>query len=369
MTALDLAGTLLWHRDFPGNPIPPRIGGDGTVWVAHRGPDGAAFTGLSANTGSTIRTVRPEHDPSEHLGALAILPDGFCASWLPADRFHVIPKESTARVARHDIHGNSRWSTSAPLGPLSYPGVVELSQNSRWRPEPKRPWNPRTIEAHHWEPLLVSSHRVAATFADSSGIAVTFLTDAESGELVAATEPAPSHHKAIIGPGEFLIGFQGYGAFSTTHYDDAGTALRTWPSHAMLLIDRHGAILGPESENRLPSRSHFARLEPDGTVLRGPALSGYYTSYPALDLDGTAVFWRDTRLLAVDRDFETRELLALKDEKRNIVSSILLLDAGRVAFALDNDVLIATNTGLAPLDDGIWPCANGGLGGNPVAYL
>ncbi len=224
-------------------------------------------------------------------------------------------------------------------------------------------------KAHHWEPLLVAGHRVAATFADKhSGIAVTFFLDTDTGQLIAASRPGPGHHKAISGPGEFLIGFQGYGAFSTGRYDDAGIVMQEWPTHAMILIDRHGGISGPESENVLPSRSHYVRLEPDGTVRRGPALPGYYTSYPALDSKGTAVFWRDGRLRAVDRNLQMRDLLALDEEKRAVISRIMLLRDGRVAFALRDQLIILPRTGLGPLDSGIWPCADGGLPGNPVLH-
>jgi hypothetical protein len=60
------------------------------------------------------------------------------------------------------------------------------------------------------EPLLISGHRVAATFANGgSGIAVTFFLDTNTGQLVATSRPGPSHHRAISGPGEFLIGFRG----------------------------------------------------------------------------------------------------------------------------------------------------------------
>src|SRR5215467_3669259 len=107
-----------------------------------------------------------------------------------------------------------------------------LSVETDWEVRPAKPWAPRTIEAHHWEPLLVAGHRVAATFADGrSGIAVTFFLDTDTGQLVAASRPGPGHHKAISGPGEFLIGLQGYGAFSTGRYDDAGIVLQEWPTH------------------------------------------------------------------------------------------------------------------------------------------
>lgn len=366
LIALGLDGGVLWRRTFGGHPGPPRVSGSGTVWIAHRGPDSGMLTELDAS-GTVVREVIAEHEPSEHLRAFAVLPDGICASWLPAGRSHVAPPGRQARVARHGLDGACRWSAPAVLDQLSYPGCVEASAETGWRARPARPWTPRTIEAHHWEPLLVSGHRVAATFADGgSGIAVTFFLDAGTGQLIATSRPGPSHHKAISGPGEFLIGSQGYGAFSTSCYNDAGAVTQEWPTHAMILIGRDGRISGPESENVLPSRSHYVSLEPDSTVRRGPALPGYYTSYPALDSDGTAVFWRDGRLRAVDRDLQERVLFAREEETRAVISKIMLLRDGWVAFAVHDELIILPRTGLGPLDGGIWPCADGGLHGNPV---
>lgn len=366
LTATDTDGQPLWRRTFDGHPGRPRISSDGTVWIAHRGSTGAMFTELDVE-GTVLREVVPEHETFEHLGAFVVLRDGICASWLPAERSHVVPAGRHARVACHRLDGSARWSTPAVLEQLSFPGVVEMGVETGWEVRPSKPWTPRTIEAHHWEPLLVAGHRVAATFADGgSGIAVTFFMDTETGQFVGTNRPGPGHHKAIAGPGEFLIGSQGYGAFSTARYDASGAVAQEWPTHAMLLIDRSGAICGPESENRLPSKSHFVALEPEGTVRRGPELTGYYTSYPALDSNGTAVFWRDGRLHAIDRDFQARELFALEEDKRAVISRILLLSDGRLAFALHDELFILRSTDLGPLDSGIWPCADGGLHGNPV---
>ena len=368
LTAVDLAGGVLWRRKFNGHPSPPRVSSSGSVWVAHRGPTGAVLTELDA-AGSTLRSIAPEHEPFERLGSFVVLPDGICASWLPAERSRAVLAGRHARVARHAEDGSVRWSTPAVPDQLSFPGCVGISAETNWAIRPSKPWAPQRIEAHHWEPLLIAGHRVAATFADRrTGIGVTFFLDTATGRLVAATCPGPSHHKAIVGPGGFLIGSRGYGTFSTARYDSSGAVVGEWPTHAMLLIDRHGAISGPESENVTPSRSCFVGLDPDGTVRRGPALSGYCTTYPALDNEGTAVFWRDGRMLAVDVDFQMRELFALQGEKRGVMSKIMLLDQGQVAFALHDELFILPLTGLGPLDSGVWPCADGGLRGNPVTH-
>lgn len=58
-------------------------------------------------------------------------------------------------------------------------------------------------------------------------------------------------------------------------------------------------------------------------------------------------------------------LFAQKDD-RPVMSRILLLEQGQVAFALHDELLIFRGTGLKPLASGPWPCGEGNLNGNPV---
>lgn len=328
LSALDQDGTLLWQRRFAGLPSRPRVSDSGTVWINHA----ETLTEVAAD-GSVLRS-----HTLAHVGAFVVLPDGLCTA------------SPQGNVTRYDENGAVRWSTPIDLDVLI---VVQ--------------GRPRTVELSFWAPLLVSGNRIAAGFADgSTGIAATWFLDLTTGELVGVTPRGPQHCKAIAGPGEFLVGSQGYGEFSTSRYDASGRETRRWASHVMPLVDRHGGIRGPEYENCLPSRSRFRCLDQDGTVRGGPPLSEYYTTYPALDRDGTAVFWRDGRLLAVDASFELRELFALPDE-RSIMSRILLLRQGKVVFTLDDELLIFSGTGLGPLDTGWWPCGDGNLRGNPVS--
>ncbi|WP_424919932.1 hypothetical protein [Streptomyces sp. wa1064] len=106
----------------------------------------------------------------------------------------------------------------------------------------------------HWEPLLVSADRIAAGFTDTrGGIGRTFFLDLDSGETVSATSPAPAGRKAIAGPGQFLIGSQGYGAFTTGRFGRDGAEIARWASHGAMLVDKNGSPSGPELENCLPS--------------------------------------------------------------------------------------------------------------------
>ncbi|WP_223874618.1 hypothetical protein [Salinispora fenicalii] len=365
LTAVDPAGRVIWQRTFEGRPRPPRVTPAGTVWLSQRGPTGHTFTEMGPD-GQVLRSVVPEHQAHEHLGAFVLLPDGFCVIWLPASPYRQVPPGQAPRVARHTQTGAVTWSTPLPPAELSSPGVVEAGVDTDWELRPKKPWRPRTISVGYREPLLVSANRVLADITDaSSGIGVCTILDATTGAIVTTTPPGPYMHKAITGPGSFLIGQQGYGAFTTTHYDPDGHAQQTWPSHGMMLVDHHGAISGAESENVTPSRSRFRVLNPDSSVSDGPLLSGYYTTYPALDADGTAVLWRDGKLLAVDPDLQARTLFT-QDDDRAVMSRILLLERGRVAFSLHDELLLFRSTGLSQLDHGSWPCGDGNLHGNPV---
>jgi hypothetical protein len=95
-------------------------------------------------------------------------------------------------------------------------------------------------------------------------------------------------------------------------------------------------------------------------------ITGYVTTHPALDHNGTMVFWRDGKLLTIDAAFSPRELFSENRKAPISVSRVLLLEDGIVAFALDGDLYIC-RTALGPLGNSAWPCGEGSLTGNPVA--
>ncbi|MFE7265561.1 hypothetical protein ACFU9B_26325 [Streptomyces sp. NPDC057592] len=372
VTMVDSAGSAAWQRTYAGTGRPrTRLSADGTLWVAYPNRAGRALEGVLPD-GSTDRTVVPECEAGEEIGAFVLLDDGFCIAWAGASRVLWMPQEGQPalprprpRVARYTWEGDCVWSTPIVLGAVSHPGVVGMSVETGWEVRPLRPWVPEEVDVDYWEPLLVSGDRVAASFIDArGGLGRTFFLDLAGGAIVSATSPTPSGRKAIAGPGEFLIGSQGYGEFTTGRYGRDGSTTARWASHGAMLVDGRGTICGPELENRLPSRSRFRQLAPDNTLVDGPALTGYYTSCPAMDREGTVVFWRDGKLLAVDADLVSHELFAM-DDSRNVMGRTLLLGEGRVVVSLDSEVL-AFHSPLGPLAEGPWPCGNANLLGNPV---
>lgn len=368
LSAVDLSGAVLWQRTFPGTGRPRSRGSrQGVMWLARPGDGGPVLEEIGPD-GETGSVIAPACDAGEEISAFVVLDDGFCISWAaapPYQRGNAPYREP--RVARYARDGRCLWSSPISLGALSHAGVVEAGVQTDWEVRPKRPWTPQEVDVDHWEPLLVSGDRVAASFVEErSGIGATFFLDLAGGGIVASTKPLPTGRKAIAGPAEFLIGSQGYGEFSTTRYDRDGAQVARWNSHGAMLVNASGAIRGPELENRLPSHSRFRELTGTGALVDGPALTGYYTSYPALDCAGTAVFWRDGRLLAIDSSLGQQEYFAT-DDSRNVMSRTLLLDSGQIAFALDSELLLF-QTPLGPLASSAWPCGDGNLHGNPVRW-
>jgi len=380
LSAVDLGGNVLWHREFHGASKAPHVSDTGTVWMAHRDGSNAALTELDVS-GALLRSVKPECAPGDRIGAFVVLPRGFCVAWVPLRNTRSTPSAPVGRVAHHASDGSHVWFTWAELGEVSYRGLMEWTRDNDWVGRPIKPFTPRGIDVSHEDPLLVSGNRIAVTFDDGprlggSGLGVTFFLDLDTGQLIQRTPPGPHGFKAIPRPGEFLVGLQGYGAFSTHHYDGTGTSVREWPTHAMLVVDHNGTISGPESENIVPGRSDFVVLKANGRVTNGPGLTGYYTSYPAIDEHGSSVFWRDGRLVTVDADLKMRTVLSStsSEEDHAHSSRVLLLADGLVVFALTDyrrsrdvdELILVENTGLGSLDGGVWPCGDGGLHGNPA---
>jgi hypothetical protein len=361
LSAVSLSGTVLWRRLFDGSAGVPRATGSGSVWLAHQGPDGAALEETS-HDGSAAQTIAITHHPGEELGAVVILPDGFCTAWTSG------PPYLGARVDRRGADGACIWSAVIPPERIAHNGIMTASAETGWRSQPKSPWIPGNFRLHSWEPLLVSDDRILASYREGkSGLGISYFLDAATGEITNSTRPAPVGYKAISGRGEFLIGVQGYGDFSTARYTRAEGEVTSWPTHGPMLIDRTDKLFAVELSNSSAAQQKLRVLERDGSLSDGPVLAGYNTTHPALDRDGTAVFWRDGKLLTVDAELTLAELFSEKGASSVYMSRTLLLDDGVVAFALNGDLLIF-RTDLGPLEDSVWPCGDGNLNGNPVVF-
>ncbi|MBB4772283.1 hypothetical protein [Actinomadura livida] len=357
LCALGLDGRVRWSRPLNATPGLMRVAPDGGVWLA----DEAALAETTAS-GAPGRQIALSHAPDERIGEFVVLPDGFVVAW-QSKPYRI------ARVERVDGSGVRRWSAELPDARLSYEGVVEMSAANNWKATPMAPWRPRELSPERPSGLLVSADRVLATYLDwSSGIGMGFCLDLATGELVWITPPHPTGDRAIAGPGAFLVGSQGYGAFSTRLYDRDGATVVEWPSHGRLLVSSRGRIRVVEMANDSSPR-RLRRLHRDGTMTDGPFIPGYYTVGPALGGDGRAAFFRNGELQIVDPDLSVHTLWKGEGEG---VGRMLLLEQGRLFFVLTSDWakgdarLVIADTDLPPMDTGVWPCGESNLQANPV---
>ncbi|MFE7096321.1 hypothetical protein [Streptomyces erythrochromogenes] len=369
VSSVDLSGRVLWEKAYPGTGRPrSRLSPSGTLWLA-RPTDGGgrALEGVLPD-GSVDRTVTLPCRAGEEVAAFVVLGDGFCVSWAGAARMLLAPGGQPARVprvARYGRDGQCLWSTPIDLGPVSHPGMLEMNEETGWEVRTAAPRPPEWVEAARGEPLLVSGDRVAAGFADGrSGIGRTFFLNLVSGALISVTEPAPLRRSAIAGPGAFLVGALGYGACTTRRFGRDGTESARWDCHGAMTVDGRGAVRGPAFSVAPSCASRFRRLTTSNGLVDGPHLAGRHTSHPAVDADGTTVFWHGGRLLAVDSGMALHELF-VSDDDRTVLGRTLLLDGGRVVQSVGSEILVL-RTDLAALADGPWPCGDANLLGNPV---
>jgi outer membrane protein assembly factor BamB len=216
----------------------PRVAADGGIWVRDR----PTLRGMTA-TGSPRPRVDLPHEDGERVGSFLVLSDGFLVAWA-ASAF------GDARVARTDQRGVLHWSTRLPIPDLAYRDVVQMRRETGWHHEPLLPWKPRFFMPVGEGNLLVAGDRLLATFQDPfSGLGVSYCLDLSTGDVVWTTPSHPTGERAVAGPGRFLIGAQGYGAFETYLYESDGSMSVQWPSHGRLLVSHRGRIRVIELEN------------------------------------------------------------------------------------------------------------------------
>ncbi|CAO0827975.1 hypothetical protein SMICM17S_00193 [Streptomyces microflavus] len=177
------------------------------------------------------------------------------------------PASPSPRVARYTWGGDCLWSTPIALGAVSHPGVLGMGRIPAGKYAlcgPGVPWM-------KWMSITESAaglvRRVAASFTDArGGIGRTFFLDLDGGAIVSATAPLPTGRKAIAGPGEFLIGSQGYGEFTTRR--STGTAAKR-PG---------GPAMARSSTAEAPVRGQLEVLAVDVAVPGGPTTPSWMVS-------------------------------------------------------------------------------------------
>jgi hypothetical protein len=359
LACFDLDGRLCWNLDLAiPSPTTLRVAEDGSPWIG----SGDRLTQWGMDGLARHSTLLQWAD-GEQVGSFLLAPDGYYVCSQVRYQSASIPP----RVQRYDLDGHLCWSTMLPFQPLSYDGVIEMSVESGWEARPKQPWQPRDWRPDRQEPMLLAGDRLLVSYIDySSGISVSYALDALAGDLCWMASPRPSGSKTILAADQFLLGSQGYGAFETCLYDWDGTVRQRWPSHGYIVLTETGQIRLVEMENVLPSKMHFSILDLDGSVIQGPHLDDYYTTYPVLTRDNTTAFWRSGSLILIDAELQ-KHVLYTDPQLSNhaLMSRMLLSEDGKLIFTLGQELWIA-DARLKPLAKSIWPCGGGNPQGNPV---
>ena len=94
-----------------------------------------------------------------------------------------------------------------------------------------------------------------------SGFGCGYAVSLVDGAPHFVTKLGPIDEVAVLGGCEFLVGYQGYGAFETFLYDASGQAKTRWQSHGFYAIHNQD-IRVIEMETVLPSKMRLVRPAP-----------------------------------------------------------------------------------------------------------
>jgi hypothetical protein len=244
------------------------------------------------------------------LSAVGSVADGFVFAWQHDVR---TPMRSPI-LERVSYDGTVHWSVTLPVRSIGHEGVVQMRADEGWKTRPVDSWFPDTWFSTS-RTLSVSGDAVLACFNDMprSGIGLGYVVSLSDGTLRFTTQTGPISEVASAGEGGFLVGYQGYGAFETLHYERDGRVSERWASHGYYLVGDDIRVI--ELENGLPPKMHLVRLLPGGAVTKGEWLDGYYTSRPLLSADGTAYFFRKGAVLAARAlSIDERFVLTMPDD-------------------------------------------------------
>ena len=357
LLAFDWWGSPLWVRDVAEGRGDPRIDFAGVVWLA----EAQAIFGVSLQ-GEEVERIDVTLPAGDRIGAFVVLPDGgfVVAVESPGGR-----RGPRGRVLRLGRSGAVWWSRELMPGMLQHSGVVSMRTDEDWQAKPMSPWRPQTWECVHNEPLLVAGDAVLCGFYEwpRSGIGRRSLLGLRRGDLLWSSGTGPGGRAAIAGPGSFLVGTQGYGAFRTDRID-AGGVRDTWGTQGPYLVTDHMRVV--EMENDTTAEMHTATLGAGGTLVRGQRLPGYHTGGPVALADGSLLMWRAGELLQIDPggNIVRRHSFGVP---LAAAGRVVTNGQGRFAFAVSDGEygrgswpLWIVSTDLPGLCSGPWPCDGAG---------
>jgi outer membrane protein assembly factor BamB len=350
-------GEHYWRQELEWWPCDLRVDHHGSVWVGGN-HQLLCFSALGERLGELMVPDVGE----QILGAFLVTRDGlFVCAHDPSGT------ACEPHLSKLTLDGSSCWRCRIPVAPVAYSGVTEMRADNGWQSRQCPPWQPENWVADAETPMLMLGNRLCARFIEfpRSGIGRTYCLDLDTGRVEWATAPHPTGSVAAFDNAHLLVGSQGYDAFETGLYDLNGVCTTRWPSHGYYLVSGDGELRTLEMENLMPSRMRFSILQPDGSVRKGPRMPGYRSTYPVIDRQGTAAFWRDGKLQTVDSELRRKVLFSDDTVADGVpMSRALLLDRGELVLAIGSELWIFA-TGLAPMASSVWPCAEANLARNP----
>jgi hypothetical protein len=335
LEAFDASLAPVWKTRLDYRALALRVDANGTAWVLDT--NGAlAFRAPGVSAARVALRKRPDMN----LSAFGLVEDGIVFAWQ-----HDFSNSMRSPVLeRVQMDATVCWEARLPVGSIAYEGVVQMRADEGWKPRPKDAWMPETWVSTSTS-LVLSGDAILASFSEMprSGTGCGYVVSLADGSLQFVTKLGPIHEIAAFGSGEYLVGFQGYGAFETLLYAANGQVQARWPSHGRYVIyDRDIRVI--EMENVLPSKMRLARLLPGGALTKGDLLNGYYTSTPHLRADGAYVFYRDGTLFAA-RETSISEHIMLCSPDESVYSTKIVADDRGMYFAYTrrSDNLFATS--------------------------
>jgi hypothetical protein len=101
--------------------------------------------------------------------------------------------------------------------------------------------------------------------------------------------------------GEFLLALEGYELFDTWHYDREGNLIQKWKSYGKYLLVNDEIIVIEENRQNNNSSS-LAKLNRDGSILKGPKLKSPRSSNPIFLNKNNFLFENGGHLIIVDKN-------------------------------------------------------------------
>ena len=354
---ISLEKGILWEYNDPDfRPDELRIDKAGDAYIS----DGSTILRISKD-GEIKENITFKLDADQIIGSFVLLEDGFIISLQGKEK-------PNAKVIRTDFNGKIKWDCMISEDGIAYKGLVQMSAANNWQPEQMPAWTPRSWNPSKHDEIIISGENVLATFADfpGSGIGMAYCLNIHTGLIKWKTKPAPFESIAGLPGGRFLIGYQGYGAFESELYSSDGEIIDSWESAGKLIVTPNEQLFSIEMANLSNAALHHVELKSGGKIEKGIRIPGYYIVYPAIDEFSNIVFWRDQKLMLIDKEGNLSSLFSVAPTKRDWNCwRILLYKEGIVIFSV-NERLYILKTNLGKLAQSPWACKFSNNERNPV---